>query len=75
MRKGTFKIFKGLHEVMDEVRQYHRDEKQKIVKVRDDLLDAIRYAYMMRRFAVRIADIGAKAVMHRPQPIKRLPQR
>ena len=74
MRKGTFKIFNGLHEVMDEVRQYHRDEKNKIVKVRDDLLDAIRYAYMMRRFAVRIAEIGAKPIQHRPQPIKRLPR-
>jgi len=60
MRKGKFKIFKGLHEVFEEVRQYHRDEKGKIVKVRDDLLDAIRYAFMMRRFAVQAGKIGAK---------------
>lgn len=58
MRKGKFKIFKGLIQVMDEFRQYHRDEKGKIVKVRDDLLDAIRYAYMMKRYAVRFGDIG-----------------
>ena len=24
----------------------------------DDLLDAIRYAYMMRRFAIRICDLN-----------------
>jgi len=60
MRKGKFKIFRGLVEVMEEIRQYHRDEKGKIAKIRDDLLDAIRYAYMMRRYAVRIGDIGMK---------------
>lgn len=58
MRKGKFKVFRGLIEVMEEVRQYHRDEKGKIVKVRDDLLDAIRYAYMMRRNAVQRGKIG-----------------
>lgn len=60
MRKGKFKIFRGLFEVLEEVRQYHRDEKGKIVKVRDDLLDAIRYAYMMKRHAVRVGDVGEK---------------
>ncbi len=71
MRKGKFKVFKGLAEWLDEFRQYHRDEKGKVVKVRDDLLDATRYAYMMRRFAVSCGDIGAapKPVMM-PRPIK-----
>ena len=58
MSKGKFKIFKGLFDLLDEVRQYHRDEKGKIVKTRDDLLDAMRYAFMMRRFAVRYGDMG-----------------
>lgn len=57
MRKGKFKIFSGLRDVFDEILQYHRDEKGKIVKVRDDLLDAIRYAYMMKREAVPYGDI------------------
>ncbi len=57
MRKGKFKIFAGLRDVFDEVLQYHRDEKGKIVKIRDDLLDAIRYAYMMRRESVPFGDI------------------
>lgn len=57
MRKGKFKIFSGLRDVFEEINQYHRDEKGKIVKVRDDLLDAIRYAYMMRRESVPFGDI------------------
>ena len=31
------------------------------MKVRDDVLDAVRYAYMMRRDSVRYGDIGKKA--------------
>jgi hypothetical protein len=58
MSKGKFKIFSGLRDVFDEIGQYHRDEKGKISKVRDDLLDAIRYAYMMRRYAVQYGLIG-----------------
>jgi phage terminase large subunit-like protein len=57
MRKGKFKVFSGLRDVFDEILQYHRDEKGKIVKVRDDLLDAIRYAYMMKREAIPYGDI------------------
>lgn len=58
MRKGKFKIFRGNRELINEFLQYHRDEKGKIVKTGDDLLDAMRYAYMMRRFAVRKGLIG-----------------
>ena len=72
MRKGKLKIFRGLNDCMDEVRQYHRNDKGNIVKTRDDLLDAIRYAYMMRRFAVRIGDMNAKPVFKRPAPIRRM---
>ena len=57
MSKGKFKIFAELREVLDEMAQYHRDEKGKIVKVRDDLWDAIRYAYMMKREAIPFGDI------------------
>ena len=58
MQKGKFRIFAGLRDVFDEINQYHRDENGKIVKTRDDLLDAIRYAYMMRRFARPYGTIG-----------------
>ena len=60
MRKGQFKICRGLIDVLHEISQYHRDEKGRIVKSMDDLLDAIRYAFMMRRHAVRYGDIGVK---------------
>jgi len=55
---GKFKIFDNLSDVFDEFLQYHRDDNGKIVKVNDDLLDAIRYAYMMRRHAVQANKIG-----------------
>lgn len=61
MRKGKFKIFSGLRDVFDEINQYHRDEKGKIVKARDDLLDAIRYAYMMRREAIPAGEVLEEA--------------
>lgn len=51
MKDRTFKVFKTCSEVLEEKRLYHRDKNGKIVKERDDLLSAIRYAYMMRRFA------------------------
>ena len=57
MSKGKFKIFSGLRSVLDEALQYHRDEKGKIVKSRDDALDAVRYAYMMKRYAIFFGDI------------------
>jgi len=65
MRKGKFKICRGLIELLLEISQYHRDPHGKIVKAGDDLLDALRYAYMMRRYAVRVGDIGKTA-----KPIK-----
>ncbi len=57
MRDGTFKVFSNLVEIFEEKRLYHRDEHSNIVKERDDLLSAIRYAYMMRRNAVPMGSI------------------
>lgn len=58
MINGTFKVFSNLSEVFEEKRLYHRDKKGHIVKLRDDLLSAIRYAYMMARFSV--PNVGEK---------------
>ena len=69
-RKGTYKIFKGQPDLMAEHRQYHRDEKGGIVKTMDDILDAARYAYMMRRYAKRVGEIGKIIKFIMPQPIK-----
>lgn len=50
MQTGRFKVFAGLAEWFEEFRLYHRLEG-KIVKERDDLMSATRYAVMMLRFA------------------------
>src|SRR5689334_8776082 len=34
---------------MDELRNYHRDEDFRVVRQRDDMVRALRYAIMMRR--------------------------
>lgn len=69
-RKGTYKMFRGQPDLMAEHRQYHRDEKGKIVKVMDDILDGGRYAYMMLRYAKAAGDIGTVQKFKMPQPIK-----
>jgi hypothetical protein len=33
----------------EEILNYHRDEDYKVVPLRDDLISAVRYAFMMRR--------------------------
>lgn len=67
MQKGRLKIFVGLRDLLDEILQYHRDERGNIVKTMDDALDALRYAYMMRRFAIRVGDVGSSQTF---KPIK-----
>lgn len=43
---GRIKIFKTLGNFMNEIRLYRRDEKGKIIKSNDHLMDAFRYAFM-----------------------------
>lgn len=69
MRLGRFKFYRGLTDLFEEYRQYHRDEKGNIVKIKDDLLSAVRYAYMMRRCAARFGDQTAKQSFYIPSPI------
>lgn len=68
MLKGKFKVFAGLRDWFDELLQYHRDENGKINKVKDDLLDATRYAYMMRRYAVSKRDTESVAQIEQITP-------
>ncbi len=51
METGRFKVFKTCKHWFEEQRTYHRDEKMKLIKVRDDTLSASRYAVMMLRHA------------------------
>lgn len=50
MRTGRFKVFSTCTDFFEEFRLYHRKDG-KIVKERDDFLDAVRYAVMMLRYA------------------------
>jgi phage terminase large subunit-like protein len=50
MLGGRFFVFDDLLDWFEEKRMYHRAEG-KIVKIDEDLLCAMRYAWMMRRFA------------------------
>lgn len=51
MQTGRFKVFANLDDWFQEFRMYHRKDG-KVVKERDDLLSATRYALMMKRKAV-----------------------
>lgn len=50
MQTGRFKVFSTCGEFFEEFRLYHRKDG-KIVKERDDVISASRYALMMKRFA------------------------
>lgn len=68
-RKGNFKMFTGQSELMDEWREYHRDENGNIVKIRDDLLCAVRYGIMSLRFAVYNKQIKSSRIVLNSEPI------
>lgn len=73
-RKGKLKIFRGQSDFMNEWRQYHRvpignTGDMKIVKAHDDILDAMRYAYMMNRFAMRKGNCGVISKPYMPKPL------
>lgn len=50
MQTGRFKVFRTCTKWLEEFRLYHRKDG-KIVKERDDVISASRYALMMKRFA------------------------
>ena len=52
MSTGQFKVFSHLTQWFEEKRMYHRDERLKIVDVRDDIMSATRYGVMMIRYAI-----------------------
>ena len=49
MFSGKLTIASHNTELLEELRSYHRDEDYRVVKQRDDLVSALRYAIMMRR--------------------------
>ena len=50
MEQGRFRVFNTLYDWFEEFRLYHRKDG-KIVKIRDDLMSATRYAEMRLRHA------------------------
>ena len=50
MEQGRFKVFNTLYDWFEEFRLYHRKDG-KVVKIRDDLMSATRYAVMSIRHA------------------------
>jgi phage terminase large subunit-like protein len=56
MFAGKLTIAKHNGELLEELRNYHRDEDFKIVKQRDDLISALRYGVMMRRSGKPLSD-------------------
>jgi phage terminase large subunit-like protein len=57
MQTGRWKVFRHLNDWFEEFRLYHRKDGR-IVKEMDDLMDASRYALMMKRYATTPAPIG-----------------
>ncbi len=60
MRTGRLKVFAHLHELFEEKRSYHRKDG-KIVDRRDDILKAMFYAVMMKRYAVAPASFTERS--------------
>ncbi len=58
MGTSKFFVFDDLKDVLEEIREYHRKSMpsglSQIVKIKDDYCDAIRYAFMMARFAEQV---------------------
>jgi hypothetical protein len=50
MQTGRFKVFRHLEDWWQEVRLYHRKDGR-VVKESDDVISAVRYAVVARRFA------------------------
>jgi phage terminase large subunit-like protein len=68
-RSGRLKYARHLSDLLDERRFYHRKDGQ-IVKIKDDLLSAVRIAIMCKRFA-RPVQLGSKREERAGEPIAR----
>lgn len=56
MQTARWKVFRSCVSWLEEFRSYHRKDGR-IVKEREDLISASRYAYMMRRHAQAVKDV------------------
>jgi phage terminase large subunit-like protein len=65
MQTGRWKVFSTCTGWLEEFRLYHRKDG-KIVKERDDLISASRYAMMMKRYAEATAHMTGDTWKHMP---------
>lgn len=49
MSTGKFKLALDFYDLWDEISGLERDENGKIISIRNDILDAVRYAYLSRK--------------------------
>lgn len=75
MFEGKLTIAGHNGELLEELRNYHRDENFKIVKQRDDLVSALRYAIMMRRQGKMLDDCDGIGYGPLPYSTQRLGRR
>jgi len=66
MQSGRFKVFDNLNDWFEEFRLYHRKDGV-VVKLRDDLMSATRYALMMLRRSIVNPNEFAKLKQKTPQ--------
>lgn len=59
LSRGQLKVFSSLHNFLNEYRIYRRDEKGKIVKEHDHLMDALRYLIMTGLRVAKVQPEGA----------------
>jgi phage terminase large subunit-like protein len=66
MVSGRLKVQEHLHNWRSEFRKYHRDEKGKIVKANDHLMDATRYLVVSGRDYLKVQPRGSGYSPHVP---------
>lgn len=71
LRAGKVTIDPCNRELIDELMNYHYDEELRIVKARDDLVSAMRYAWMMRRSGKEWEQMAGIGIAHRSLPYAR----
>lgn len=71
MSEGRFKVFESAHAWFEEWRLYRRDDKGRIVKVNDHLMDATRYLILsgLKRFKVAPSAEPAKPAVLGRRPM------
>jgi len=57
--RESFTIANHMTELSEELLNYHRDEDYKIGSIHDDLISAVRYAFMDRRIGRLLSDCDA----------------